>query len=95
MATPRTVDAEALVSALAVEVGRDMKALRERVAQLEAQLAARKGLAFRGTWQAPQAYEPGDMTTHKGGLWHCNTPTRAEPGTSKAWTLAVKKGDAT
>jgi len=55
-------------------------------------------LAFRvpvfcGVHQAGASYEPGDLVTVQGSLWHCNTATRERPGTgAAAWTLAVKCG---
>jgi hypothetical protein len=47
---------------------------------------------YLGVYQEGKSYEPGDMTTFGGGLWHCNEPTQDKPGTSESWTLAVKKG---
>jgi hypothetical protein len=53
-------------------------------------------LAFRvpvfcGVYQ-PGRYEPGDMVTWHGSLWHCNAATSERPGGGAAWTLAVKCG---
>jgi hypothetical protein len=53
-------------------------------------------LAFRvpvfcGVYQAAR-YEPGDMVTWHGSLWHCNAATAERPGSGAAWTLAVKCG---
>ena len=51
------------------------------------------GLAFRGVYLEGQVYEPGELVTHAGSSWHCNTPTTTKPGDgSKAWTLMVKRG---
>lgn len=48
---------------------------------------------YRGVFAEGEAYEPGDMATWAGSLWHCNEPTVEKPGDgSKAWTLAAKRG---
>lgn len=49
-------------------------------------------LLYRGVWIAKQ-YEPGDLVTWAGAMWHCNTTTHSKPGDeSRDWTLCVKKG---
>ena len=49
---------------------------------------------FCGVWERDRAYLPGDQVTHKGGLWHCHTPTRMTPGDgTDGWQLQVKRGD--
>lgn len=45
---------------------------------------------YRGVWKEGD-YEPGDMCTYDGSLWHCNVPTSARPGGAD-WTLAAKHG---
>ena len=48
---------------------------------------------FCGVHQAGASYEPGDLVTLQGSIWHCNAATRERPGTgAAAWTLAVKCG---
>jgi len=48
---------------------------------------------FCGVHQAGARYEPGDIVTAQGSLWHCNAATSDRPGTgAAAWTLAVKCG---
>jgi integrin beta 3 len=48
---------------------------------------------YRGVHVDGQAYEQGDVVTWGGSLYHCNEPTTEKPGAaSKAWTLAVKRG---
>jgi len=48
---------------------------------------------FCGVHQAGARYEPGDLVTVQGSLWHCNAATSDRPGTGAAtWTLAVKCG---
>lgn len=48
-------------------------------------------MIYRNVWrQGP--YKQGDTVTWAGSLWHCNADTDEKPGTSKAWTLAAKKG---
>jgi integrin beta 3 len=49
-------------------------------------------LIYRGVWRQA-TYEPGDVLTWAGAMWHCNETTSEKPGEgSKAWTLCVKKG---
>lgn len=48
---------------------------------------------YRGVYVEGKQYVRGDMVTWGGSLYHCNEPTGDKPGgTSKAWTLAVKRG---
>lgn len=48
---------------------------------------------YRGVWQAGKTYEPGELGTWAGSMWHCNETTTEKPGEgSKSWTLCVKKG---
>lgn len=49
-------------------------------------------LIYRGVFKEGAEYEKGDTATFGGGLWHCEEATTDKPGTSKAWTLAVKRG---
>lgn len=49
-------------------------------------------LIYRGVWKDGQQYERGDVVTFGGGMFHCNEDTGDKPETSKAWTLAVKRG---
>ena len=74
-------------------VAKELSPLRKRLDQIEEKQAS-ASLRFCGVWQAAQSYAPGSMVTHKGGLWHCNVPTREAPGTGHSWTLAVKSGEA-
>jgi collagen type III alpha len=47
---------------------------------------------YRGVF-TEGVYEPGDMVTWAGSVWHCEESTTERPGDGrKAWTLAVKKG---
>jgi integrin beta 3 len=62
----------------------------ERQLRREARTAM---MLYRGVFQAGAVYEPGDMVTWAGSLWHCNAETTDRPGEGGAtWTLAVKKG---
>lgn len=48
---------------------------------------------YRGVWKHDEIYERGDMTTWDGSTWHCESEsTKAQPGTSPDWKLAVKRG---
>jgi HK97 family phage portal protein len=61
------------------------KALLERIAALEAR-------GWVGIWEDGKEYQPGQMVTHSGSVWHCNGPTMEKPGAHIDWTLAVKRG---
>lgn len=48
---------------------------------------------YRGVFTEGEAYQPGDMVTWAGSLWHCNDASPDKPGDgAKAWTLAAKRG---
>ena len=46
---------------------------------------------YRGVYQSGLEYEPGDMTTWAGSVWHCDEKTTDKPSEGP-WRLAVKKG---
>ena len=67
----------------------------ERIAALErhiAALEARPTMRYRGVWSAEQPYNEGEFCTDHGSIFYCRTATRARPGTSANWQLAVKRG---
>jgi hypothetical protein len=51
---------------------------------------------YCGTFSANRkgGYVPGDQVTYASSLWTCTAPTTVKPGTSEAWTLQVKRGEA-
>lgn len=48
-------------------------------------------MIYRNVFKEGEQYQPGDMVTWAGSIWHCDKATEAKPGTED-WTLAVKKG---
>jgi hypothetical protein len=46
---------------------------------------------YAGVWKEGTTYQPGDMVTHGGSLWHANEATAAKPGEGP-YTLCVKRG---
>lgn len=80
-------------------ISRTLRELGERVDRLEgkdpgeAAVERVRGL-WKGVWQEGTRYASGSLVTDKGSLWHCNEPSFDRPGTSSAWTLAVKRGRA-
>lgn len=100
--TRRTVAdlAASVVTAVREHVAGALRPVERRQEDFERRLRAlelrfeseRKGFFYRGTFAAGETYEEGDFVTDHGGLWHCNSPTTARPGTSDAWQLAVKAG---
>jgi hypothetical protein len=67
----------------------------ERIERLEkriAELEARPTVKYLGVYQQDKAYGSGSMVTASGGIWYANRATCDRPGSSDAWTLAVKRG---
>lgn len=46
---------------------------------------------YRGVFKDGADYEPGDMVTWGGSVWHCDEKTTAKPDVGP-WRLSVKKG---
>ncbi|MCK1539113.1 MULTISPECIES: hypothetical protein [unclassified Bradyrhizobium] len=89
----RTGDLPGLMAAIAPTlaecVAAQLKPLRARILELE----KGGGVRYEGVWQAAREYQRGMMATFDGGIFHCNADvTRDKPGTSSAWTLAIKSG---
>ena len=60
--------------------------LRSRIALLE-----ESATRYRGVFDKSATYHAGDMVTARGGLWHCETSTRAVPGSpNSGWRLMHK-----
>lgn len=78
--TPTFIDAEF--------VGRKLRLSFDGDRACEFQLATPE---YCGVFKEGQAYEPGDMVTWGGSLWHCDKATAEKP-TPENWTLAAKKG---
>lgn len=50
-------------------------------------------IEYRDVWKEGEEYTKGNLATWGGSLWHCNeSGSTDKPGTSDAWTLAVKRG---
>lgn len=77
------------LEAIARAVADALVPLRERIEALERR---QKGLRYCGVWKNDQRYEPDDVATHDGSMWHCRVPTREKPGHGGSWTLCVKRG---
>lgn len=62
-------------------------------------VAALPYLRYKGVWREGEGYQPGDVVTWGGNLYHCDKSSTAKPdshfGTGQPgdWTLAVKRGD--
>ena len=71
-------------------LGKELRALRERIAELE-----QGQVHMAGTYKAGQRYRQNGLVSFQGGLWLCLADTDTRPGSgSPAWRLAVKRGDA-
>ncbi|MCK1431070.1 transposase [Bradyrhizobium sp. 87] len=79
----------AIAPTIAECVAAQLKPLRARILELE----KGGGVRYEGVWQAPRSYSRGAWVTFDGGVFHCNADsTRDKPGSSSAWTLAIKSG---
>lgn len=78
--TPTFIDAEF--------IGRTLRLSFDGDRTCEFQLATPE---YCGVFKEGRAYEPGDMVTWGGSLWHCDKATSEKPGPEN-WSLAVKKG---
>jgi hypothetical protein len=78
---------ERMLDMLAVHRVRRVQ-LEKRVTELE----QRPSLKYCGTWNAHAQFNEGNLVTDHGSLWACLRSTRARPGESDDWQLAVKKG---
>lgn len=48
---------------------------------------------YRGVFKEAEPYEPADLVTWAGSLWHCNEPRGLKPGApDSGWQLAAKAG---
>lgn len=66
----------------------DLDSFGKRLTVLE----QRPALSYVGVYDYERQYNPGNVVTKAGGMWHCNVSTRTVPGQSKDWTLCVKSG---
>jgi hypothetical protein len=85
----------AMLAGLVEQTRQGDRVLADRIAALEAQLAAveQRGFNYRGVWRAGEIYEAGCYTTDHGSMWHANRATRERPGgPDSGWTLCVKAG---
>lgn len=48
---------------------------------------------YRGVWRRGNTYRIGDMVTHKGALWFCQSRGTACPGKNNQWKLICKSGE--
>lgn len=71
-------------------IAKAIEPLARRIDELE----ARPSLKYCGVWDENTQFNEGDFVTDHGALWHCKASTRARPGTSGDWQLAVKRGRA-
>ncbi len=89
--TKNTLD---LVARVTMAVAAELDAMQARIDALEGAIKSGR-LEYVGVWQEGAEYERGNFCTHSGSVWHCNASTRAKPGESPDWTLAVKRGKTT
>jgi hypothetical protein len=54
--------------------------------------AKQQSLRYLGIWCEGNQYQPGNMITHAGSLWHCEQKTTSKPGADSSWRMCVKSG---
>jgi hypothetical protein len=100
LGTRRAAEISALCEAIAPVI-RDViaaaiKPISERNAALEVrvqELEAKPSMKYRKVWDQAKVYGSGNFVTDGGSMWHADRANVGErPGSSDAWTLAVKKG---
>jgi hypothetical protein len=65
-----------------------LESLRQQVKAMES-----RGVEYKGVYAFGADYRRGDLVTRSGGLWCCMVAsTKAQPGSSSDWVLAVKSG---
>jgi hypothetical protein len=74
-------------------IGAAIEPLKARIAELEAK-QSRPVMRFAGPWRRGDAYQAGDCCVYGGALWHCNSVSILQPGSTPDFTLCVKKGAA-
>lgn len=79
---------ENMVDFFQEHVAPEIKALKSRIAELEAQPYLREA----GVWDNHISYGTGAVVSHGGSAWICRCPTTARPGTNSDWRLFVKRG---
>jgi hypothetical protein len=91
---------EDIAAAVASAIKATVDPLKRQIAELQSRQsiqAAKAYVNFRGTFMPGTMYHKGDAATRSGGLWIALEDTAAVPGgatsESRAWQLAVKKGD--
>lgn len=84
----------AIEKAVTNPVGERLKALDERIGELEKELKAggpNLAHAYKGAWMYG-AYKRGSLVTHSGSIFLALKDTDEKPATSDAWKLVVKAG---
>lgn len=68
-----------------------LEAVERDLANAERERRANPTLRYCGTWAGGE-HRPGEFVTDRGSVWHCKAITKARPGDSDDWQLAVKRG---
>jgi hypothetical protein len=70
-------------------VGKAIKPLQDRIAELES-----TKMSWKGTWRPGNDYRVHDVTQDKGNLFICQAPsTAARPGTGAGWRMMTKSAE--
>jgi hypothetical protein len=69
--------------------------LRDEIKSLKAEikeLREREHMKYCGVWRSGVEFQPGDLVTYGGSMWHAAAKTQNKPGTSDDWVLCVRRG---
>lgn len=92
---PTEIATFACLAMLVVGMNAKNRERNVKIAALEAKIAeleARPRLMYRGVWKDGEPYEPGDVVTRSGSMWHCGKATKNSIPSEdhESWTLCVK-----
>jgi hypothetical protein len=77
-----------IAAAVREYIERELGDIKKRLAEVE-----QRTLRYVGTHTDGKIYKPGEMVSHSGSLWHCESETVSRPGTDSSWRLCVKRGE--
>lgn len=79
------------VAVIAKRLFREVFALADEL-RFRLEVLESTSMTYEGTYSRDKAYKSGSVVTHRGTIWHCESPdvTSAEPGRGGAWKMMAK-----